>query len=320
MSYLRSRRVVVTGGAGFLGRAVCEELARYSPAEIFVPRSAQYDLRQPAAIDQLFADARPDTVIHLAAVVGGIGANRDNPGKYFYDNATMGIHLIEKARTWGLKKIVVSGTICAYPKYTPVPFRENDLWSGYPEETNAAYGLAKKMLLVQAQAYRQQYGLNAVYVLPVNLYGPRDNFDLYSSHVVPALIRKALEARDAGRKSIDVWGTGSASREFLFVRDAARGICLATEKYDSVEPVNLGSGYEITIRDLVALVCRECRFEGDVRWETSKPDGQPRRCLDTTRAREAFGFQAEVSLEQGIAETVAWYEAQRCAPALSRAA
>ena len=311
MSYLRSRRFVVTGGAGFLGRAVCEELARCSPTEIFVPRSAQYDLRQPAAIDQLFADARPDTVIHLAAVVGGIVANRDNPGKYFYDNATMGIHLIEKARSWGLSKLVVAGTICAYPKHTPVPFRENDLWSGYPEETNAAYGLAKKMLLVQAQAYRQQYGLNAVYVLPVNLYGPGDNFDLYSSHVVPALIRKAIEARDAGRKWIEVWGTGSASREFLFVRDAARGIAMATENYNSPEPVNLGSGEEITIRDLVALVCRQCRFEGEVRWDTSKPDGQPRRCLDTARAREAFGFQAEVSLAQGIAETVAWYEAER---------
>src|SRR5690242_1945478 len=260
MSFIKGRRVVVTGGAGFLGEPVCNELRTYGPADVFVPRSAQYDLRDRAAVRRLFQTARPDVVIHLAAVVRGIGANRANPGRFFFDNAIMGIQLMEEARLHDVAKFVGVGTICSYPKHTPVPFKEDDLWNGYPEETNAPYGLAKKLLLVQAQAYRQQYGFNAVTLLPVNLYGPRDNFDLASSHVIPALIRKAIEARDAGRDVITVWGTGSASREFLFVRDAAEAIALATERYNGPEPVNIGSGQEITIRDLVALICDLCAF------------------------------------------------------------
>jgi GDP-L-fucose synthase len=299
---------------------VCEELACYSPAEIFVPRSAEYDLREPAAIDQLFADARPETVIHLAAAVGGIGAIQANPGAFFYDNAAMGIQLIERSRTWGVGKVVVVGTYCEYSKYCPVPFRENDLWYDYPAEATAPYALAKKMMLVQGQAYRQQYGLNTIHLLPANLYGPHDNFDLESGHVMAALIRKALDARDAGEKSIDVWGTGTASRDFLYVDDAARGVTLATEHYDGAEPVNLGSGEEISIRHLAEMVCRACRFEGELRWDASKPDGQPRRCLETSRAKEAFGFQSEVSLADGIARTIAWYECERSERSLLQAA
>jgi GDP-L-fucose synthase len=311
MGSIAGARIVVTGGAGFLGREVCRALAAYRPATVIVPRSFDYDLRNTSAVDRLFCEARPDVVIHLAAVVGGIGANRANPGRYFYENAIMGIQLLEAARLTRASKVVVLGTICAYPKFTPIPFREEDLWNGYPEETNAPYGLAKKMLIVQAQAYREQYGLNAINVLPVNLYGPGDNFDLESSHVIPALIRKAIEARDAQYESLDVWGTGTVSREFLFVRDAAAAIAAATELYDKPEPVNIGSGQEITIRDLVELVCRECRFEGRIVWDTSKPDGQPRRCLDTSRAAREFGFRATTSLAAGLRETVAWYENNR---------
>jgi GDP-L-fucose synthase len=310
-TFLRGRRIVVTGGAGFLGQPVCRQLAKYGPADIFVPRSATCDLRDPDAVRRLFREARPEVVVHLAAVVGGIGANRLNPGRFFYDNAMMGLQLMEEARRHNVAKFVGVGTICSYPKHTPVPFREEDLWNGYPEETNAPYGLAKKMLLVQAQAYRQQYGFNAITLLPVNLYGPRDNFDPTSSHVIPALIRKVLEARDAGRGHIDVWGTGTASREFLFVTDAAEGIALAAEHYNEPEPVNLGSGQEISIRALAEQICDLCAFKGEIRWDPSKPDGQPRRCLDTTRAQRAFGFKATTSFRDGLIETIAWYERHR---------
>ncbi len=310
MSYLAGRRIVVTGGAGFLGRQVCRELETRRPASIVVPRSRNCDLRDRAAIQGLMADAKPQVLIHLAAVVGGIGANRENPGRYFYDNAIMGIELIEQARLSGVEKVVAVGTICSYPKHTPVPFREENLWDGYPEETNAPYGLAKKMLLVQAQAYRQQYGLNAICLLPVNLYGPGDNFDPATSHVIPAIIRKVVEAQRAGESFIDVWGTGNASREFLFVRDAARAIVLAAERYNEAEPVNIGSGSEIKIRELVELICRLCGFSGQVHWDASRPDGQPRRCLDTTRALAKFGFRADASLADGLKETIQWYVEQ----------
>jgi GDP-L-fucose synthase len=311
MGFLTGRRVVVTGGSGFLGREVCQALAAYRPASILAPRSYEYDLRRREAVRRLLRVTRPDVIVHLAAVVGGIGANRENPGRYFFDNAIMGIQLMEEARLFKVAKFVAIGTICSYPKHTPVPFREEDLWNGYPEETNAPYGLAKKMLLVQAQAYRQQYGLNAITLLPVNLYGPGDNFDPQTSHVIPALIRKAIEARDERRPHLDAWGTGAASREFLFVRDAARGIAAATELYDKPAPVNLGSGREITVRELAELICRLCRYEGELRWDPSLPDGQPRRCLDVTRAREEFGFEASTNFEDGLRETVAYYEAHR---------
>jgi len=310
MGYIGGHRIVVTGGAGFLGRAVCDALREYQPLELVVPRSAEFDLRERDAIRSLFGKSRPEVVIHLAAVVGGIGANRRNPGRFFYDNALMGLQLMEEARRFGVAKFVAVGSICAYPKHTPVPFREADLWNGYPEETNAPYGLAKRMLLVQAQAYRQQYGLNAITLLPVNLYGPHDNFDPQTSHVIPALIRNAIAARDVGQPAVDVWGTGGASREFLFVRDAARGVVLATEHYDQPEPVNLGTGREITIRDLARLICALCRYSGELRWDPAQPDGQPRRCLDTSRARSAFGFQATTDLKDGLRETIAWYEKQ----------
>jgi GDP-L-fucose synthase len=309
MAYLQGKRILVTGGAGFLGSFVCEELANYSPASVFVPRSREFDLRKGADIVRMLKTARPDVVLHLAAVVGGIGANRLHPGRFFYDNAMMGIQLMEECRLAGVDKYVQLGTICSYPKHTPVPFREEDFWNGYPEETNAPYGLAKKMLLVQAQAYRQEYGFNAVTLLPVNLYGPRDNFDLQTSHVIPALIRKVMEAQQTGQPWIEAWGTGKASREFLYVRDAARGVALATEQSNSDEPINLGSGQEIAIRDLVGVICDLCGYSGEVRWNTSAPDGQPRRCLETTRAREAFGFQATTSLEAGLRETIEWYRA-----------
>jgi len=304
-------RVVVTGGAGFLGSFVVEELARRGCREVFVPRSRDYDLVEIDAVRRLYRDARPTLVLHLAARVGGIGANRDNPGKFFHDNLMMGVQLIEEGRKVGLRKLVATGTICAYPKHAPVPFREEDLWNGYPEETNAPYGLAKKMLLVQSQAYRQQYGMNTVVLFPVNLYGPRDNFDLQSSHVIPALIRKCVEARERGDRRMVAWGTGAASREFLHVRDAALGIVTAAERYDSSEPVNLGAGFEITIRELVPLVARLCRFEGEIAWDASKPDGQPRRMLDTSRALAAFGWKAGIGFEEGLRETVAWFEAHR---------
>jgi len=304
---------MVTGGGGFLGRRVVERLQRAGAREIFVPRSAEYDLRTLEGIDRALADGRPDLVIHLAAVVGGIGANRENPGRFFYENAVMGIQLMEQARLVGVGKFVQIGTVCSYPKFTPVPFREDDLWNGYPEETNAPYGLAKKMLLVQAQAYRQQYDFNAIYLVPVNLYGPGDNFDPRSSHVIPALIKKCVDARDAGAAFIEVWGTGSASREFLYVDDAAEGIVLGAERYDGPEPVNLGVGREITVRDLVPLVVELAGFRGEIRWDPTKPDGQPRRALDTSRARELFGFVAPTPFEEGLRRTIEWYESTRAA-------
>lgn len=308
---LSTRRLVVTGGAGFLGTFVLEGLRARGCEHAFVPRSAEFDLRDRGAIQRMMDIARPDIVIHMAAVVGGIGANKDNPGKFFYENMIMGVELIEQARQFGVEKFVTLGTICAYPKHTPVPFREEDLWSGYPEETNAPYGVAKKALLVQSQAYREQYGMNAIYLLPVNLYGPHDNFDLHSSHVIPALIRKCLEARDADASHVEVWGDGSPSREFLHARDAAEAILCATERYDGPEPVNLGTHEEISIRDLAELIQRETGFEGELRWLTDKPNGQPRRCLDTRRAKEYFDWEARIPFVEGIRETIAWYESVR---------
>ena len=305
------RRVAVTGGSGFLGSYVLEKLAACSCGNVFVPRKADYDLREMVNIRRMYDDARPDIVIHLAGVVGGIGANRERPGEFFYDNLIMGIQLMEEGRRRGIEKFVAIGTICAYPKFTPVPFKEDDLWNGYPEETNAPYGLAKKMLLVQSQAYRQQYGFNSIFLLPVNLYGPRDNFDPNSSHVIPALIRKCVEARDRGDKHIVVWGDGSPTREFLYAGDAAEGILLAAERYNDSQPVNLGSGFEISIKDLAHLIARLTGFAGDLVWDTSKPNGQPRRCLDTTRARSLFGFQAHTPFEAGLQETIQWYESHR---------
>jgi GDP-L-fucose synthase len=303
------RRVMVTGGGGFLGRAVVRRLEGAGASEIFVPRSSDYDLRTHDGITRALAHGQPELVIHLAAVVGGIGANRENPGRFFYENAIMGIELMEQARLASVAKFVTIGTVCSYPKFTPVPFHEDDLWDGYPEETNAPYGLAKKMLLVQGQAYRQQYGFDVIHLMPVNLYGPGDNFDPSSSHVIPALIRKCVDARKAGEDHIDVWGTGSASREFLYVDDAAEGIVMGAERYDAPEPVNLGVGREITIRELVELIVRLTRFDGEIRWDSSKPDGQPRRALDTSRARERFGFVAGTSFEEGLRRTIEWYEA-----------
>jgi GDP-L-fucose synthase len=313
MSITHCDRILVTGGAGFLGSFVVEKLKARGYQDIVVPRRREYDLTHEHDVERLYADHKPKVVLHLAAEVGGIGANRDNPGRFFFANAAMGLHLIEGARKMGLKKFVQVGTICAYPKFTPVPFREADLWDGYPEETNAPYGVAKKALLVMCQAYRQQYGLNAIYLLPVNLYGPRDNFDLHSSHVIPALIRKCVEARQRGDREISAWGTGSASREFLYVEDCAEGILLAMEKYDSPEPLNLGNGREITIRDLTHLIAKLCRFEGKITWDPSKPDGQPRRCLDTTAARGKLGFLASTPFEEGLKKTIEWYQTSRAA-------
>ena len=299
--------VTVTGGTGFLGRHVATELEGHG-AKVFALGRAGYDLRRRAEVDRMLADTRPDAVVHLAAVVGGIGANRDQPGRFFYENALMGIELLEACRVAGVPKVVVAGTVCAYPKHTPVPFQEAALWDGYPEETNAPYGLAKKMLLVQAQAYRDQYGMNAVYLLPVNLYGPGDNFDLQSSHVIPAMVRKFAEARDRGEPRVVLWGDGSPTREFLHVGDAARAFRLALERYDGPEPVNLGSGEEIAIGELAALVARATGYRGEVVWDTSKPNGQPRRRLATDQARALLGFEAAVALREGIAELVAWYD------------
>jgi GDP-L-fucose synthase len=304
------KRVTVTGGAGFLGSHVVERL-RARGAEVFVPRSRDYDLVSGDAVRRCYRDGRPDIVIHLAAQVGGIGANRVNPGRFFYANLMMGAQLIEEGRRHGVEKFVAIGTVCAYPKFTPVPFREDDLWNGYPEETNAPYGLAKKMLLVQAQAYRQQYGLNAIYLLPVNLYGPRDNFDPESSHVIPALIKKCCEAVDRGERTIEVWGTGTASREFLYVEDCADGILLAAERYAGSEPVNLGAGREITIKQLVELIATLTGFQGEIHWDSSKPDGQPRRMLDVSRARQLFGFAATTDFEAGLRKTIDWYRTRR---------
>ncbi|MCL0037597.1 GDP-L-fucose synthase, partial [Thermodesulfovibrionales bacterium] len=305
------KRVVVTGGAGFLGSFVVEQLQKKNPKSIFVPRSKDYDLREKEAIVRLYEDSKPDIVIHLAATVGGIGANRKNPGKFFYDNAIMGIQLMECARRYDVKKFVALGTVCAYPKYTPVPFKEEDLWNGYPEETNAPYGLAKKMLLVQSQAYREQYGFNSIFLIPVNLYGPRDDFDLGTSHVIPALIRKCVEAKGQGEDKIVVWGDGSPTREFLYVEDAARAILLAAERYNKSAPVNIGAGFEISIKDLVELIAELTDFEGEIVWDTSKPNGQPRRRLDISRAKEEFGFEAVVDLKTGLKKTICWYLEQK---------
>ena len=317
MGFWQGRNTVVTGGAGFVGSPVVAKLRDRGAGKVFVPRSREYDLRQKEAVARLLTDAQPDLLIHLAASVGGIAANQANPGKYFYDNAIMGIHVIEEARRFGVEKTLVVGTICAYPKYTNVPFREEDLWNGYPEETNAPYGLAKKMLLVQAQAYRQQYGMNVIYLLPVNLYGPGDDFELESSHVIAALIRKFVEAKLAGESHVTAWGTGKVTREFLYVDDAAEGLLLAMERYEKPEPVNLGSGEEVSIYDLASMIRDIVGFEGELVWDTSRPDGQPRRRLDTTRAREDFGFVAKTSLADGLRKTVQWYEQRVAVPSQS---
>jgi GDP-L-fucose synthase len=311
---LAGERIVVTGGAGFLGTHLQAALrAAGVPAEnIGVPMIEEYDLTRREDVERMYARMKPTVVIHLAAQVGGIGANRENPGRFFYSNLAMGLHLIEHARIVGLRKFVQVGTICAYPKFTPVPFKEEDLWQGYPEETNAPYGIAKKALLVMLQAYRQQYGLNGIYLLPVNLYGPGDNFDPASSHVIPALIRKFVEAQRRGDRQVVVWGTGNASREFLYVEDCARGLVLAAQRYDGPEPANLGAGFEITIRDLAEKIRALVGFQGELVWDATKPDGQPRRCLDVTRASEWFGFRAEVPFDEGLRRTIDWY---RCAPA-----
>ena len=311
MSFWAKRRVVVSGGNGFLGSFVVEKLRAAGCPFISTPHSREYDLREKHEALRLFEETRPDIFIHLAAVVGGIGANRTNPGRFFYDNAVMGINAIEAARIAGVEKFVCAGTICSYPKFTPVPFREEDFWNGYPEETNAPYGLAKKMLLVQLQSYRQQYGFNGIYLTPVNLYGPRDNFDLESSHVIPALIRKCWEAKQARAAEITAWGTGSATREFLYVEDAAEGIVAAAEKYEKAELVNLGSGEEISIRDLVELTRELVGYEGTVRWDASRPDGQPRRCLDTSKAAREFGWRAKTKLREGMRITLKWFDEEK---------
>ena len=310
-SFWQTRKVLVTGGGGFLGQRVVARLKSEGATDVMSPRSRDYDLRSLDGISRALADSKPDVVIHLAAVVGGIGANRENPGQFFYENAIMGVQLMEQARLADVRKFVTIGTVCSYPKFTPVPFHEDDLWTGYPEETNAPYGLAKKMLLVQGQAYREQYGFNVIHLIPVNLYGPGDNFDPRSSHVIPALIRKCVEARENGDPYIEVWGSGAASREFLYVDDAARGIVLAAERYNGGEPVNLGVGQEITIRDLVKLIATLTNYQGERRWDTTKPDGQPRRALDTSRARRLFGFEAATSFEDGLRKTIVWYESSR---------
>ena len=306
-NFFENKRIVVTGGAGFLGRYVQEGLKARGCRQILVPRIEEYNLVDVEDVIRMYQTMQPDVVIHLAAVVGGIGANRQHPGRYFYENLMMGVQLIEQGRLHGIEKFVAIGTICAYPKFTPVPFKEEDLWNGYPEETNAPYGLAKKMLLVQSQAYRQEYGFNSIFLLPVNLYGPGDNFDPVGSHVIPALIKKCVDAVEEGRTFIECWGTGGASREFLYAADAAEGILLATEKYDKPEPVNLGAGFEITIRQLVEKIADLSGFKGQIRWDPSKPDGQPRRRLEISRAMREFGFRAKTDFTSGLKETIDWY-------------
>lgn len=307
---LSSKRILVTGGRGFLGSHIVERLVEKG-CRVAAPGRAEYDLADPKQIKRLFKKVRPEVVIHAAAMVGGIGANRDNPGSFFYQNAIMGIQLIEACRVFSVEKTVILGTICAYPKFTPVPFREEQLWNGYPEETNAPYGIAKKALLVQCQAYRQQYGMNAIYLLPVNLYGPRDNDDAGTSHVIPALIRRCVEAIQENRSEIILWGDGSATREFLYVEDAANAVIAAAERFNGTDPVNIGSGSEVSIRDLAVKIAELTGFRGRIGWDTSKPNGQPRRCLDVSRARELFGFTARISLEDGLRSTITWYLAQR---------
>lgn len=307
------KRVMVTGGSGFLGRYIVQNLQQRGCQHIFVPRSAEYDLRYQAGVDRAMENGRPDIIIHLAAVVGGIGANRAEPGRFFYDNLMMGVQLMETARQRGVEKFVGVGTVCEYPKHAPVPFKEDSLWDGYPEETNAPYGLAKKMLLVQAQAYRQQYGFNAIHVLPVNLYGPGDTFDPHRSHVIPALIKKCQDAIESGSNYLAVWGDGTPTREFLHVRDGAEGIVLAAERYNKPEAVNIGSSYEISIRDLTEIIATETGFQGEIVWELEKPNGQPRRKLDVSRAKNEFGFESKIDFPTGVRELVAWYQAERAA-------
>jgi GDP-L-fucose synthase len=307
LGFWEKKKVTVTGGAGFLGSYVVKKLEGRGCTNIFIPRSRDYDLVHYQACEKVYEDSKPDIVIHLAARVGGIGANRENPGKFFYENLMMGVQMMDLGRQSGLEKFVAIGTICAYPKFTPVPFKEENLWDGYPEETNAPYGLAKKMLLVQAQGYRQQYGFNAIYLLPVNLYGPGDNFDPRSSHVIPALIKKCVDAIENNDKKITVWGTGKPTREFLYVEDAAEGILLASEKYNKPDPVNLGTGFEISVKDLAGLIAKLTGFKGKIVWDTTKPDGQPRRMLDTTKAFKEFGFMARMPFEEGLRRTIEWY-------------
>jgi GDP-L-fucose synthase len=309
--FFKKRRIVVTGGAGFLGSFILDGLRERQCQNILVPKIEDYDLVKISDVVRMYEEMRPDIVIHLAAVVGGIGANREHPGKFFYENLMMGIQLIEQGRLRNIEKFVAAGTVCAYPKFTPVPFKEDDLWNGYPEETNAPYGLAKKMLLVQSQAYRQEYGFNSIFLLPVNLYGPRDNFDPASSHVIPALIKKCFDAMDSGADHIVCWGTGGVSREFIYAADAAEGILLATEHYNGPQPVNIGAGFEIRIRDLAENIANLTGFTGRIIWDPSKPDGQPRRCLDVSRAKELFGFEAKTSFDEGLKATIGWYRENR---------
>jgi GDP-L-fucose synthase len=310
-NFFTRRRIVITGGAGFLGGYVTEGLRRRRCKHILVPKIDNYDLVKLEDINRMYEDMKPDIVIHLAAVVGGIGANREHPGEFFYKNLMMGAQLIEQARLRNIEKFVAIGTVCAYPKFTPVPFKEEDLWNGYPEETNAPYGLAKKMLLVQSQSYRQQYGFNSIFLLPVNLYGPGDNFDPASSHVIPALIKKCVDAVESGADHIDCWGTGKVSREFIYAADAAEGILLATELYNGYEPVNIGAGFEITIKELAEKIANLTGFRGQLRWDSSNPDGQPRRCLDVSKAKKYFGFEAKTSFDEGLKATIDWYKANR---------
>jgi GDP-L-fucose synthase len=312
LSYLENKRICVTGGDGFLGRNIQQKLRDrgVSQGNIFIPLITDYDLTSEADVVRMYKDAKPDVVIHLAAEVGGIGANREHPGRFFYANMAMGMHLIEQGRIHGLDKFVHTGTVCAYPKFTPVPFQESELWNGYPEETNAPYGVAKKALFVMLDGYKREYNMNGVVVVPVNLYGPNDNFNPNSSHVIPALIRKCVEARDSKADHISCWGTGSASREFLYVEDAAEGIVTAAEKLDTPDPINLGTNMEIKIKDLVELIAKLCKFEGKIEWDPTKPDGQPRRCLDTSKAKQAMGWQAKVGFEEGLKRTIEWFEQQ----------
>ena len=310
MSFCEGKRILVTGGAGFLGKRVVDKLRAGSPSSIFIPRRSEYDLVEQKSVARVYEDARPDIVVHIAAEVGGIGANRANPGRFFYNNLMMSTQLMEYGRRFGVEKFVAIGTICAYPKFTPIPFKEENLWDGYPEETNAPYGMAKKMLLVQAQAYRQQYGFNAIYLLPVNLYGPEDNFDPETSHVIPAMIKKCVDAVNKNSSEIVLWGTGTPSREFLYVDDAAQAIVLATERYNGADPVNIGSGMEITIKDLAQLIAKLTNFKGRLVWDPAQPDGQPRRALDVSKAETFFGFRARTPFEEGLRRTINWYKSK----------